>query len=794
MYRRLFATWASHGLILITAFLLTVNLHGTQGSAAALLPDAADWCTLSWVDGPANIQGQSFDAEAATLALRSGRGALFFDPVSLRMKEVQAGGQSLPSSMRFEAVDVDGKVWRAQMRTTIRSHYAFPIRIIESGNWYQHLGIYDLELYQAGQSGIEPLKGAELLDGALDWRAWAEGGRFDWHFKNPKELQLVEVRVIWEVSGHTVLQAGGKLDQDRWTVAMEYCVDLDGRIAARKAFPEVSLKFPEGGARSTYNAKSGALEVTMATQFWPDGEGRDYPVSELDRVTRLPFEVYNASETEQVIPLRFIHEEHSVTGYVPLLLDGAGKPTGLSVQSSKNWHEKLGGKESLPYDGRWIHCSTRVRVPPKSSLKLEYAIVHSNWQGLPAASMGQLSLVGWGGNGFWIQAALGTWGENFCFQPGRVLRRSFITDVRPINTLGYVSGKTHSWTSNLGGGDVGLIIDSKGKYLPWVDAETVFVADGPRRTEARVEERLPDGAATLRTDVILPQTNDCLRTFLRIRMEVKKPLSFSRFALFQMGSESYSTTRAHTLAYGEGLHLKTLELKDAGQPGELHLSRELAGRNAWFSLIGALQEENKGTAHGERGLIVRAFEGRIGGRPLAKPWLSAYSIKDRAPNFNAELTVPPTVQSFEPGDYIEALLEFVILPMHAEEYFGKNEELRKAMSAKSRNWELIPEFAAGGGGLPEASYENALKGIRLKSGMGLNSLVVRGFPAVEEGVWEERINAKWEALGTRFSEEEGVQWTWNPQSGAWDCFLGIYPHVESDAFADRFFRYKIKTP
>ena len=794
MHHKSFGIRVSCALAMLAAFLLQIHPLGARETAASLMPDAADWCTLSWVDGPPNLQGSPFDSEAATLAVRSGRGALLFDPMDLTMKEVQAGGRSLPGSMCFEAVDAGGKVWQAQLRKSIRSHYAFPIRIVESGNWYQHLGFYDLELCETAPDGKRIWLGAELLDGALDWRAWADGGRFDWHFKNPEAVQLVKVRVIWEVAGHTILQAEGKLEEGAWTLAMDYRVDPDGRIGARKEFSGVSLDFPKGGAQSAFNAQSGAMEVTMATQFWPDGEGRDYPVSELDRVTRLPFEVYNASETEQVIPLRFIHEEHSVTGYVPLLLDGAGKPTGLSVQSSKNWHEKLGGKESLPYDGRWIHCSTRVRVPPKSSLKLEYAIVHSNWQGLPAASMGQLSLVGWGGNGFWIQAALGTWGENFCFQPGRVLRRSFVTDVRPINTLGYVTGKTHSWTSNLGGGDVGLIIDPEGKYRPWVDAETVFVADGPRRTEARVEERLPDGAATLRTDVILPQTNDCLRTFLRIRMEVKKPLSFSRFALFQMGSESYSTTRAHTLAYGEGLHLKTLELKDAGQPGELHLSRELAGRNAWFSLIGALQEENKGTAHGERGLIVRAFEGRIGGRPLAKPWLSAYSIKDRAPNFNAELTVPPTVQNFEPGDYIEAVLEFIILPMHAEEYFGKNEEFRKAMSAKSRNWELIPEFAAGGGGLPEASYENALKGIRLKSGMGLNSLVVRGFPAVEEGVWEERINAKWEALGTRFSEEEGVQWTWNPQSGAWDCFLGIYPHVESDAFADRFFRYKIKTP
>jgi hypothetical protein len=692
--------------------------------------------------------------------------------------------------MRFEAVDASGKVWQAQMRKTMRSYYRFPIRIVESGNWYQHLGFYDLELCEIAPNGKRIWLGAELLDGALDWRAWADRGRFDWHFKNPEAVQLVKVRVIWEVAGHTILQAEGKLVADQWKVAMDYRVDLNGRIAARKAMSEVSIQFPEGGADATFSENSGALEVEMAQKRWPDGEGRDYPISELNRVTRLPFELHNPSEVGRVIPLRFIHKHYSVTGYVPLLLDASGNPTGLSVQSSKNWHEKLGGSESLPYDGLWIHGSTRVLVPAKSTLKLEYAIVHANWQGLPAASMGQLSLVGWGGNGFWIQAALGSWGENFCFQPGRVLRRSFVTDVRPTMTRGYIKGKSHSWTSNLGGGDVGLILDPKGKYVPWVDARTIFVADGPRRTEARVEERLRDGAATLRTDVILPQTNDCLRTFLRIRMEVKKPLSFSRFALFQMGSEFYSTTRAQQLAYGDGRKVEVLALKDGGKPGEHYLSRELEGDNAWFSLIGALQEKNKATAHGERGLIVRAFEGRVGGRSLTNPWLSAYSIKDGAPNFNAELTVPPTVQSFESGDYLEALLEFVILPVRAEEYYGKNEAFRKALSAKSRNWELIPEFAAEGGGLSEENYDGALKGIRLKSGTGLSSLVVRGFPAVEAGVWEERINGKWEPLGTRFPGEAEPQWTWNPKSGVWDCYLSLHPLMEANTLNERLLRFR----
>jgi hypothetical protein len=170
--------------------------------------------------------------------------------------------------------------------------------------------------------------------------------------------------------------------------------------------------------------------------------------------------------------------------------------------------------------------------------------------------------------------------------------------------------------------------------------------------------------------------------------------------------------------------------------------------------------------------------------------LSAYSIKDGAPNFNAELTVPPTVQSFESGDYLEALLEFVILPVRAEEYYGKNEAFRKALSAKSRNWELIPEFAAEGGGLSEENYDGALKGIRLKSGTGLSSLVVRGFPAVEAGVWEERINGKWEPLGTRFPGEAEPQWTWNPKSGVWDCYLSLHPLMEANTLNERLLRFR----
>ena len=80
-----------------------------------------------------------------------------------------------------------------------------------------------------------------------------------------------------------------------------------------------------------------------------------------------------------------------------------------------------------PYEGTWINITTRLTLEPHASLDWEYAVAHAQWQGLPASSAAQLSLVGWGFNGFWTQMALGSWGETLCLQPGRTMRRAFET-------------------------------------------------------------------------------------------------------------------------------------------------------------------------------------------------------------------------------------------------------------------------------------------------------------------------------------------------------------------------------
>ena len=468
--------------------------------------------------------------------LRSGQGALRFDPVNLSMVSVGSDGRHRYTWLHFQVQLKNGELWQARLKQPVPRRYDFPIRINESGNWFHHVAIYTLELCRVNSDGCLDDVGTVEVDGSLEWRAWADRGSFAWNLSSPAQLEIESISATWHVGATKPLTTKGEKQEGGWSLVLPYTLSNGLPVIAETASSPVTVALPEGGGYLDVQALTHSTEIRVEDIPWPAEDwGGDYPAQYLDRISKLPIALSNPSDQDQEIRLRFVHPPHPLTGCVPMLLDEAGQQTGIPVQTSKNWHKKLGGKHDLPYDGEWVRTSTRVTVPAKSELKLTYAIVYAQWQGLPAASVGQLSLVGWGGNGFWTQMALGSWGENFCFQPGRVLRRAMLTDIRPTMQIGFEFSRPYSWTANVGGGDVGLIKDSEGKYLAWVDAESSYLAGGPNRAEVLVEERLSNDAATLKTNVILPRSNDFLRTSLRVRLDVHKPLPFPTFCFGSNG-------------------------------------------------------------------------------------------------------------------------------------------------------------------------------------------------------------------------------------------------------------------
>ncbi|CAA6679895.1 Unannotated [Lentimonas sp. CC4] len=764
------------------------------------VPSAENISTLSWVDGPPVLNTSRpddsylywFRPNEADLVLASGTGSLRFDPVSVGIETVTVGERALQSQMLFQVRLADGALWQARLTQPVKRNYEFPIRINESGNWFHHVAVYGLELCAVNADGSLSDTQVVPIEGSLEWRAWADRGTFSWDFNAPADLEIKSATITWKIpEAATLMSTVADTAATNWAVSMAYTLDNGIPTPAVERATPVQVTLPQQGGAVVQDSMTSAIEIQMAELAWPDANGSDYPASDLDRITRLPLQLSNPTDAAQDVRLRFIHPRHPVTGFVPMLLDDQGRQTGIPVQTSKNWHKKLGGTTDLPYDGQWIRTSARVTVPANTTLDLEYAIVHAQWQGLPAASVGQLSLVGWGGNGFWTQMALGSWGETFCFQPGRVLRRAMLTDIRPTLQRGLGKGKELAWTSNVGGGDVGLIKDTEGKYLAWVDAKSTYLAGGPNRAEVLIEETLATGAATLKTNIILPRSNDYVRTSLRVRFDVSKPLPFKRFALLQVGTDYYSTGIAHSLAYGsDASDTKVVRLEQEKPNQKLVVRKELKASNAWFALFGDLPEASSRNSYGERGLIVREFQGRVAGKPVDHAWLASYAVKDNAPNFNAEITVAPDVSSFEAGDYIEALFEWVILPPKAEDYYGPNADFKGELAAKERTWELVPGAAVEGSGVQEFTFQVAQSGLSLKSGSGLASLAVRGFADPNSGQWFERVDGNLEVLGARFSEEAEPQWVWNPLTGFWDCYLSVRSPSQIDGCAERIFVFE----
>jgi hypothetical protein len=229
--------------------------------------------------------------------------------------------------------------------------------------------------------------------------------------------------------------------------------------------------------------------LALPEEPWSNAGGTYYPEEHLDRIDRWRVTLRNDGAEPTVARLMFIQQKHlPITGFTPMLCEPDGTPTGIPVQVSKNWHSRP-EKGRLPHDGTWFHGFAWVRVPPQSRRELVLQMVHARYGGVFAASHAQLSLIGWGHNQFWDQVAVGSFGESICFEPGRVQRRCFITDVRPLMTLSREpAAKRWGWAENCGGGDFLMWKDTQGRYQPMKATRTDYRSHGPCLTDVCYSE------------------------------------------------------------------------------------------------------------------------------------------------------------------------------------------------------------------------------------------------------------------------------------------------------------------
>jgi len=434
---------------------------------------------------------------------------------------------------------------------------------------------------------------------------------------------------------------------------------------------------------------AGWSRIALPTESWD-------PARDLDHRERVKLKVQNRDDHQSVVRLLFAKDDSfaGITGMTPMIRDLDGFPTGLAVQVSKNWHQRAG--RSFLYQGPWFHGFTMLRLPPKSQVELEFVLTYARWGGVPAASHAQLCLIGWGTNQRWDQAAIGSWGESITYDPDICLNRSMIDDVRPLMVWAMNQSKAKwTWTNNVGGGDFLVYVDPNGKRQYLTRMRVWYASHGPNLTDVTYAGVSADGAIAARLNVLTPRSDDINRAIHRIRYDVLKPTRFGRLAFYQVGADHYNDHQFTTLARGDATGLA--EEWEPPKGGRRYSRTGIAcnGETPWFSLHGAINRDKKGGAWANRGLVVRKWSARLGGQPVNVPTAAVFGTENGPPSANLELTPPPGLTELQPGDFVEAVLELVIMPVSAQDYYGPNTALSRALRTGGNTWKMLLREAAG---------------------------------------------------------------------------------------------------
>ena len=104
----------------------------------------------------------------------------------------------------------------------------------------------------------------------------------------------------------------------------------------------------------------------------------------------------------------------------------------------------------------------------------------------------------------------------------------------------------------------------------------------------------------------------------------------------------------------------------------------------WFSLTGGVAADHTGRPRVGRGLIVREYDSVINGVHATKP---SYAVLKTGSNKAAlELVLPSSgVQTLKAGDYVQGLVEVILIPQKAVDHFSPNTALQAVIAQATAN-------------------------------------------------------------------------------------------------------------
>lgn len=550
------------------------------------------------------------------------------------------------------------------------------------------------------------------------------------------------------------------------------------RIGLRNDMPE-SANSPEGMGENNFGLQN----------------------SENNRMERVQFSINNPTKSDKVVRLNFAKGRllpegghvFAIPAISAVLRDGMGNPVGIPVQLSKNWHEKdYKGIENHYFRGPWYHGLSMLTIPANSSISLEYTSVNALWGGVPAASHAQLSLVGWGHNQQWDESAIGGWGETITYEPDLDQTGAPVLDFRPL-LVKTPKGEKWDWTGNLGGADFFDYTKLDGNRGWHSRIRTQYKRYSPNFTEVTYAGTMDDESMDFEYTASIGRSDDLTRGIYRIKLEVLKDVEFKDFSFIQFAAATYHHVKSKNLAWGNETGVKKQWKSTVDNKGPRYTSKKFPakGKYIWFSFTDSeyTSDQINRFKLAERGFIVRDWKARINGVDNVIPWFAEFNTAGGNygdPSGIIKIIPPKGCTTFKAGDYIEALVELIIIPSSLEDYYGPNQNFSKALESKANTWKMVHREAVGNDitlsvtiGEPISNYPIKIKTDKniaeftVEGGIGYVPLTLTNINSYKNPKLFWKVNGQWQSINQEIHGNDFWQSEYDTASGTWDITFNI---------------------
>ncbi|MDR0698886.1 MAG: T9SS type A sorting domain-containing protein [Tannerella sp.] len=435
---------------------------------------------------------------------------------------------------------------------------------------------------------------------------------------------------------------------------------------------------------------------------------------------RLTFTLTNHSDKTVRVPVQFVKGEPlPITGLSPFLSDTeTGEPVGVQVQLTKNWHfYSASSGTNRPWDdparnweGVWYHGYTLIEAPARRSVVYDYTCPFARYGNVFAVSHAQLCLVGWGGHQQWETAALGSFGENFCYNANQSWGQSFLGDICPALVTSRINNEQYNWTLNVGAADflVYHTSDHQPKIL-FARMRTRFKKQGPVITEVIYNGITADGTIEMEYKAEMARTDDAAKAIHSFKYTFLKDVTFSRLAFYQFGADEYNVGIYSKMAVGNDAGIVGFNIDGYAFSGEFNVPKtltnaywvsgnmqriEVEGDGMWFAFLGGQPRPGTDGAGANKVLSVLDFKATMNGTEYHKPAFNIRTTNTLYPGALIELCPPAAVgNTIAAGSVVEGSVAFINLPAHKNDYYGPSKVLNLIPESDYASWKLSHLYA-----------------------------------------------------------------------------------------------------